>query len=100
MPGCRCDGARRTAAGKRTGGQTHPRSGAGRLADGRGCLDQPMAVGLNRRHRRSAGLLLGCWGGIQQDIALDTDLLDQVELAIEEVDMLLLAFQDPQQQIA
>ena len=53
----------------------------------------------NPKDRSSARLLIGSRGRVQQDVALDTDLLDQVKLALDEIHMLLLAFQDVQQQI-
>jgi hypothetical protein len=48
----------------------------------------------------AAGVLVGRWRGVEQDVALYPDLLDQVELAFKEVDVFLLALQDVQQQIA
>ena len=47
-----------------------------------------------------ARLLLGGRSGVQQDVAFDPYLLDQIELALEEVDVFLLAFQDVEQQVA
>jgi hypothetical protein len=47
-----------------------------------------------------AAFLIRCRRRVQQNIPLDPDLLDQVELPIEEVHMVLLAFQDVQEKIA
>src|SRR5437868_5733290 len=52
------------------------------------------------RRASVAVVLLRCRGSIQQDVALDADLLDQIELAFEEIDMLLFAVQDLQEQVA
>ena len=46
-----------------------------------------------------ARVLVGGGRRVQQDVALDADLLDQVELTIEEVDVFLFTFQDVQQQV-
>ena len=43
--------------------------------------------------------MLGSGGGVQQDVALDADFLDQVELALDEIDVLFFAFQDAQQHL-
>lgn len=38
-----------------------------------------------------AGFLVRRRGGVQQDVALDADLFDQVELPVEKIDVLFLA---------
>src|ERR1700761_3801645 len=47
---------------------------------------------------RLAGVVR-CGSGIEHHIALDADLLDQIKLALEEIDMFLLARQDHLQQV-
>ena len=61
------------------------------------------AADRSRRRRRTVPPAQSCSGAaaaFSSDVALDPDLLDQVELAFEEIDVLLLAFQDVQQQVA
>src|ERR1700722_3888989 len=48
---------------------------------------------------RWLALLLGRRRGIEHDVTFDADLLDQIELALEEIDVLLFAPQYSQQQI-
>ena len=40
--------------------------------------------------------LIGRRGGVEHNITFEADLLDQIELALEEIDMILLVVQDLQ----
>jgi hypothetical protein len=42
--------------------------------------------------------LIGSRGRVQQDVALDIDLLDQVKLALDEINVIFLTLQDVPQQ--
>ena len=62
----------------------------------RGCRPAPSLT----VRRVGLRVLLRRGGGVEEDVALHADLLDQVELTLEEVDVLLLVLQDTAQQVA